>query len=312
VTGGAGFIGSHLVEALLARGWSVRVLDNLSTGNLENLRKVLNEIEFVEGDIRDRGAVERAMDGAVHVFHLAALASVARSVQNPLETHEVNAGGTLNILINAGRQRCRTVVYSSTCAVYGDAGRQPVSEDVAPDPRSPYAAAKLAGEYYCRVLARLHGLRVFILRYFNVYGPRQDQRSEYAAVIPRFIQRALDGDPPTIFGDGEQTRDFVYVSDVVRANLACCEAREGVALPLNIGSAKAISIAALADEVIRITGVSGRPRNGPARPGEVRHSWADVGRAERVLGWRPTVSLEEGLRRTLEWYRGGRDPYQSS
>lgn len=310
VTGGAGFIGSHLVEGLLQRGWSVRVLDNLSSGNLENLRNMLGEIDFVEGDVRDPDAVERAMDGAAHVFHLAAQSSVAQSLERPIATHDVNTGGTLNVLMCAIRRCCHTIVYSSTCAVYGDPREQPVSEELGPDPRSPYAAAKLAGEHYCRVLARLHGLRVFILRYFNVYGPRQNPHAEYAAVIPRFIQRACNGEQPVIFGDGEQTRDFVYVSDVVRANLACCEAGGGVASPLNIGSGKAISIAALAGAVARMTGLSGSPLHAPARRGEVRHSCADVSKAERILGWRASVPLEEGLRKTLDWYRGRVGPRQ--
>jgi len=303
VTGGAGFIGSHLVEALVGRGWKVRVLDDLSTGSRENLAAVASRIEFVQGDVRDAALVERCVEGTRVVFHLAALGSVEVSVRDPLRAHEINAGGTLNVVLGAAHRGVRTLVYSSTCAVYGNRP-PPVDEDDLPEPLSPYAAAKLAGEHYCRVYGSLSpGLRVFILRYFNVYGPRQSPRSDYAAVIPRFVTRLLEGRPPVIFGDGSQTRDFVYVSDVVEANLACAEsAGERGGATCNIGSGRGTSVRELARLLGSLAGFSGAPELAEPRVGDIRHSWAAVERAAAVLNWRPQVTLEEGLRRTLEWF----------
>lgn len=302
VTGGAGFIGSHLVEALVERGWQVRVLDDLSTGRMENLEPVRSQIEFIRGSICDAAVVDEAAGGVDAVFHLAALSSVQMSLRDPVRTHEVNAGGTLNVLLAGVRHGASRVVYSSTCAVYGDGSTLPVREETLPRPGSPYAAAKLAGEYYCQVYQHLQPqLRVFILRYFNVYGPRQRADSDYAAVIPRFISRLLAGQPPIVYGDGRQTRDFVYISDVVAANLACLDAETGGVY--NIGSGSQVSVQELAEQLSALLHYAGKPEYAAPRKGEVRHSVASVDAAMQALGWQPAVSLSDGLRCTADWFR---------
>jgi len=301
VTGGAGFIGSHLVDALLAQGRRVRVLDNLSTGREENLadarRSGGERLELNVGDVRDSAAVKETLAGAERVFHLAALVSVQQSVEHPRLCHEVNVTGTLNVLEEACRSEVRRVVLASTCAVYGDEPELPKREEMPPQPQSPYAASKWMDEIYAGLYRRLYGLETAALRFFNVYGPRQDPASEYAAVIPKFVGRMLEGRRPVVFGDGEQTRDFVYVGDVVAA---CLRATEGAASGVyNVGSGRRYSLLELVEVLNRVLGTRLEPEHAPARVGEVRHSVASVERARRDLGFEPRVTLEEGLRRMV-------------
>lgn len=307
VTGGAGFIGSHLVEELVKRGWKVRVLDNLSTGREENLAAVWDRIEFLRGDLRDAAAVEAAVRGVEVVFHQGALPSVQRSIEDPLTTHEVNATGTLRLLWASRAAGVKRVVYASSSSVYGNTPGLPRREEEPLAPRSPYAASKAEGEVYARLFAELYGLETVGLRYFNVYGPRQDESSPYAAVIPRFIGAALAGRPPVIYGDGEQTRDFTYVADVVRANLLAAEAPGISGEVFNIAGGAETSINELFTLVRRAVGRLGvmwtvQPLYEPARLGEVRRSRAEVAKARERLGFRAQVPLEEGLAKTVEWF----------
>lgn len=305
VTGGAGFIGSHIAEALLRRGARVRVFDNLSTGKRENL-KALRErggrrLEIVAGDLRDLGAVRRAVRGARYVLHQGALPSVARSVRDPVTTHHVNVDGTLHVLVAARDAGVERLVYASSSSVYGDSPRLPKVESQPPSPQSPYAASKLAGEQYCALFNRLYGLRTVALRYFNVFGPGQDPSSQYAAVVPRFVTALLRGRRPVIYGDGRQSRDFTYVSDVVRANLLACRApARACGQAYNVAGGRRVSLLDLLCEIARLVGTRPRPRFEARRPGDVRHSLAAVGRARRRLGYQPRMRLREGLRRTLQ------------
>jgi UDP-glucose 4-epimerase len=306
VTGGAGFIGSHISELLLERGDEVRVLDNLSTGKLENVRAAGSRhgerLRFVEGDIRDAVTLEKALDGADLVFHQAAMVSVQKSVEAPLEAHSVNLEGTLRVFEAARAAGVKKVVFASSTAVYGNSPELPKKEDMKLDPLSPYAATKYAGEIYGSIYSALYGLPVVCLRYFNVFGPRQDPTSEYAAVIPKFIARLLSGRPPVIYGDGEQTRDFVFVEDVARANLlAAASAATGVSV--NIGSSRRYSLNELAAVLNQILGLDCKPIYEAPRQGEVRDSHADISLAGAAFGYSPRVGLEEGLRRTVEWFR---------
>ncbi len=305
VTGGAGFIGSNLVHALLDEGFAVRVLDDFSTGRKENLAGVAGDVEVVEGGVADPAAVARAMDGVAVVYHQAAIPSVSRSVSDPVATHEANATGTLNVLIAARDAGVSRVVYASSSSVYGDTQALPVREDLPAAPLSPYGVAKLAGERYCTAFHASYGLPTVALRYFNVFGPRQDPSSEYAAVVPRFATAVLAGVPPTVFGDGEQSRDFTYVGDVVQANRKAETAPDGAfGAVFNVGQGGRTTINRLLEMLQDLAGVErGDPVKAPARKGETRHSQADITRARQVLGFDPAVSLEEGLRRTLDWFR---------
>jgi len=304
VTGGAGFIGSAIVEELVAQEHEVRVLDNFATGKRDNLDRVRGSIRLMEGDIRDPVTVRLAMSDIDFVLHQAALSSVARSVVDPVTTAEVNIQGTLNLLMAARDARVRRVVFAGSSSVYGDNPQLPKREDAQPMPRSPYAITKLAGEHYCRVFHQLYGLETVVLRYFNVFGPRQRPDSQYAAVIPKFIDAALHGQRPVIYGDGKQSRDFTYVSNVVQANLLACEAAEAPGEVLNIACGSRISLRALLDLLSEHTGNGVAPEYAAARPGDVRHTLADISKAERILGYRPHVDMGEGLRRTVEWHRG--------
>jgi len=306
VTGGAGFIGAHLVEHLLAAGWSVRVLDDFSTGRDENLASVRDRIEVRRGDVRDAPGVAKAMEGVEVVFHQAAVPSVPRSVADPLGTDEVNLGGTLRVLESARQAGVRRVVYAGSSSAYGDSALLPKREDLPPDPLSPYALQKHAGEVYARLYARLYGLETVSLRYFNVFGPRQDPRSEYAAVVPRFVCAALDGVAPTIYGDGEQTRDFTFVSDAAEANLRAADAPGVAGSVFNVASGVSTSLNSLWAHIREIVGSRLEARHASARAGDVRDSLADLTRARDLLGYRPEVSLREGLRRTVESFRGSR------
>ena len=305
VTGGAGFIGSHLVERLLREGWAVRVLDDLSTGRRANLAAVAADVELVEGDVRDPGTVRRAVAGADAVAHLAALSSVARSVADPLRTHEVNATGTLHVLLAARDAGVARVVVASSSSVYGDTPVLPLHEALAPQPRSPYAVSKLAAERYAAVFAALYGLETVGLRYFNVFGPRQDPASPYAAVVPRFVRALLAGEPPTIYGDGEQGRDFTYVANAVEATALALRAPRLAGEAVNVACGRRTTVNALAREVAALTGVTVAPLHAPPRPGDVRDSLADLARARTLLGYAPQVDVVEGLRRTVAWYRNG-------
>ncbi len=303
VTGGAGFIGSNLVRRLLADGQRVRVLDNFATGRRENLQEIQRDVEVVEGDLRSEADVRRAAAGARYVLHLGALGSVARSVQDPLTTHEVNATGTLRMLQAAREAGVERFVFSSSSSVYGNTPTLPKREDMTPVPLSPYALSKLAGEQYGRIFHQLYGLATFSLRYFNVFGPRQNPQSQYAAVIPLFVDAYRHDRAPVIHGDGGQTRDFTFVEDVIAANLCCCRASlEGAGGVYNVAWGHRVSIRQLAEQIGALLGKRIAPVHEPARAGDVRDSQADATRARTLLGWNPTVPFEEGLRRTVAWF----------
>jgi nucleoside-diphosphate-sugar epimerase len=304
VTGGAGFIGSHLVEALVRAGHRVRVLDDLSTGRRENLAQVADDVDLLLGDIRDTDVCRRACADVDYVLHHAAKVSVAESLEVPLDTHEVNALGTLKLLVAARESGCRRVVYAGSASAYGDSDTSAQSEDLPAHPLSPYAVAKHVGELYCRIFHQLYGLETVVLRYFNVFGPRQDPQSPYSGVIARFIAQLTRGQPITIHGDGEQTRDFVPVENVVSANLLACAAPGAPGQVINIGCGERISINHLAAALIELTDAPSRPSHGPARPSDIRHSCADISRAKRLLGYQVLVTPYEGLRRTVAWYGG--------
>lgn len=303
VTGGAGFIGSHLVRALLSRGEKVRVLDDFSTGRPENLAGVEDEIVLFRGSVTDFDTVLRATDGCDYVLHQAALPSVPRSIEAPVETDRVNVLGTLHVLEAARKVGVRRVVYAASSSAYGETPTLPKVETMAPDPLSPYAVSKLAGEHYVRVYGRCYGLETVALRYFNVFGPRQDPRSEYAAVIPRFITAALAGGRPTIFGDGEQSRDFCYVDNAVEANLLALTAPGAPGRVFNVACGSRTTLLEVVAALSRLLGRDIAPIHAPPRPGDIRHSVADISAAREVLGYTASVGFEEGLARTVAWYR---------
>ena len=303
VTGGAGFIGSHLVEELLRREQDVVVLDDFSTGRRENLAPFEGSFELVEGSITDRDVCARAMEGADYVFHEAALGSVPRSVADPHTTHEVNATGTLNVLDAAREAGVRRVVYAASSSAYGDTEELPKHEGMVGRPRSPYAVSKLTGEGYCRAFHASYGLETVALRYFNVFGPRQDPNSQYAAVIPLFATAALTGSRPTIFGDGGQSRDFTFIGNVIQANLLACHGPvEASGQVFNVGAGDRTTINQLWSLIAEAARADVEPRNEAPRAGDVRHSLASLERIETVLGYRPEVDVREGLRRTVAWY----------
>jgi nucleoside-diphosphate-sugar epimerase len=303
VTGGAGFIGSHMVDALLKQGHTVRVVDNFSTGKRENLADVADQIDLYEISITDKDALAGAMQGVDYVFHLAALASVPRSVKDPLACNEHNVTGTLNVLITARDAGVKRVVYAGSSSAYGDVESEFKSEDMPPQPLSPYAVAKLAGEQYCQAFTHVYDLETVTVRYFNVFGPRQDPLSAYAAVIPKFITAMLDDAPPPVEGDGLQSRDFTYIDNVVHGSLLACHT-EGVAGEVfNIACAGRINLLDMIDMLNRLLGKTIDPVFVDPRPGDVRHSRAAIDKARRMLGYEPRVSFEEGLARTLEWYK---------
>jgi len=310
VTGGAGFIGSHLVEHLVTAvgGHRVTVLDNFSTGRRENLEPWLERIRIVEGSVTDPDACREAIAGADFVLHQAALPSVPRSLRDPLASHEANATGTLNVLIAARDAQVQRVVYAASSSAYGNTAELPKREDMLPRPLSPYAAAKYAGEQYCRAFHASFGVATVALRYFNVFGPRQDPSSQYAAVIPKFIMCAVAAESPTIFGDGEQTRDFTFVRNVVRANLLACEApAAALGEAYNVGCGERVSVNALWRRIRDLLGATVDARYEPARTGDVRDSLASLDRVRTMLGYTPVVALDEGLRETVRSLTG-REP----
>ncbi|MDE3180935.1 MAG: SDR family oxidoreductase [Acidobacteriota bacterium] len=302
VTGGSGFIGSHVVDELLRRGERVRALDNLLTGRRENLEHVRSQIEFFEQDIRDLEAIRPAFEGADYVIHLAALPSVPRSVEDPATSTEVNINGTLNVLIAARDAGAKRLVFAASSAAYGDNPEFPRVETQTPRPLSPYGLTKLAGEYYCQIFTRLYGLEAVSLRYFNIFGPRQNPYSPYTGVLTLFISAFLKGKTPTIFGDGEQSRDFTYVANCVEATLLACKAHGAGGKVINVGTGRRFTLNQTVALLNGIFGAKLKPDYGPAREGDVKESLADISLARKVLGFEPRVSYEEGLKQTVEWY----------
>jgi len=310
VTGGAGFIGSHLVERLVALGHRVRVVDNLSTGHSENLASVWGDIEFLQADLRDEAVCRRAVQGAELVFHLAAVVSVPGSLEDPWTSHDCNVNATLRVLLACAQAGVRRVIYSSSCAAYGNTAALPKVEAAELLPCSPYAASKLAGEHYVLAFARAGRVEGVALRYFNVFGPRQDPNSPYAAVIPAFLSAAYEGRRADVFGDGQQTRDFVYVANVVEANVLAARAPAATTsgCVLNVGGGERTSLLALLQLIRQVTGRDVRYTGRPGRTGDVRHSVAGLDRASSLLGYRPTVPLSDGLARTWQWFVDTRRP----
>ena len=303
VTGGAGFIGSNLVAALLARGETVRVLDNFAAGSRQNLEPFGERIEVIEGDIRSYHIVSEAVDSVDFILHQAALPSVLRSIRDPITTNEVNVSGTLNLLQAAREARVKRVVYASSSSIYGNNPTLPKTEDMVPMPLSPYAVSKLAAEQYCRVFTEIFGLETVSLRYFNVFGPRQNPDSQYAAAIPKFIRAIQRGESPVVFGDGLQSRDFTYVGNVVHANFLACAAAGITGQVFNIACGQRLSLLELIDQINAIQGTSIKPKLEQERPGDVRHSEANIERARKELGYTPSISFQNGLKKTIEWHR---------
>jgi len=303
VTGGAGFIGSNISEELVKRGEKVRILDNFSTGKRENIVKFKDSIELIEGDLGNLEVVKRAMIGVDFVLHQGALPSVERSIEEPLTTNKVNILGTLNVLLAACEAKVKRVIYASSSSVYGDTRTLPKKEVMKTSPQSPYAVTKLIGEEYCRIYYSIYGLETVCLRYFNVFGPRQDPSSQYAAVIPKFITLMLRGESPPIYGDGEQSRDFTFIDNVVKANLEACEAKGVSGRAFNIACGKSISINNLVQRLNRILKTRIEPTYQSPRKGDVRHSWADISQARKILHYSPEVGFAAGLEKTVRWFR---------
>jgi UDP-glucose 4-epimerase len=303
VTGGAGFIGSHLVERLVGDGHGVRVLDDFSAGKEENLAPLIDKIELVRGDIRDPEVVREAMKDMEIVFHEAAMGSVPRSVADPLTTHQVNITGTLNVLLAARDAGARRVVFASSSSVYGETPELPKHEEMAPQPLSPYALSKLTGEHYISVFKQVYGFEAVALRYFNIFGPRQDPDSHYAAVMPKFAMALLNGQRPVIFGDGLQSRDFTYIENVVEANLLASEAQGVAGRAFNVACGGRYTLLELLNQMKEFLGSDIEPVYESPRAGDVRDSQASIEAAQQGFGYQVTVGFEEGLRRTVEWYR---------
>jgi UDP-glucose 4-epimerase len=307
VTGGAGFVGSHIAAALSNSGARVRVLDDLSTGHRENLQEIGGDIDFIQGSVADEDLMRKALEGAEVVYHEAAIPSVPRSVEAPRQTHVASVDGTFTLLLAARDQKVRRVVYAASSSAYGDQPTLPKSEQMLPDPLSPYAVAKLVGEYYCRVFTRVYGLETVALRYFNVFGPRQDPTSQYSGVVSRFISALAGNGKPVIFGDGEQSRDFTYIDNVVAANLSAAEAKGASGKVINVANGERITLNQLLEMLKELTGrqdVSAEYRE--PRVGDVKHSLADNTMARELLGYEVKVGLREGLQRTIDWWKTSR------
>ena len=300
VTGGAGFIGSHLAEALSEKNYRVTIIDDLSSGKLKNIEPFQDKVQFVKATITDLASLEKLFQGSDYVFHLAAIASVQKSIDDPKTSNEVNLTGTLNVLLAAAHNKVKKVIFVSSAAVYGDSPVAPKREDMVPCPLSPYAVGKLAGENYCRVLGQIYHLPTVSLRCFNVYGPRQDPTSQYASVISKFITSIMAGKPPVIFGNGEQTRDFVFVKDVVNANILAAES--DACGRFNISSGKNVTMNELAKIIMKLLGRELKPVHREARQGDIKYSLADISKAA-TFGYEPHYSLKNGLGETLKWYK---------
>ncbi len=300
VTGGAGFIGSHIVEALVAQGDRVRVLDNLSSGYYKNLEAVADKIEFIEGDIQDESLIKQTVADVDFIFHLGAMVSVPQSMMEPLKAELINGAGTLKVLQAAKLAGVQRLIFSSTCAVYGDEHRPPNIETMSPRPKSPYAISKLAAENYCRLFNDAFGLETVVLRYFNIFGPRQDPSSPYSGVISIFIDYMLNARVPTIFGGGEQTRDFVYVADVVRANLLAAKTKQATGQIFNIGRGQQISINQVFKALATLFNLEVQPQYQPPRAGDIVHSWSDPTQAKMILDWSAQIDFEDGVQRLVE------------
>jgi UDP-glucose 4-epimerase len=302
VTGAAGFIGSNIVERLVKEGCRVKAIDNFLTGKKENIESFLSEIEFIEGDIRDLNSLQELMKGVDFVLHQAALPSVPRSIEDPLTTNSCNINGTLNVLIAARDAGVKRVIYASSSSIYGESPALPKKEDMMPAPISPYAVSKLAGEFYSKIFYEVYGLETVCLRYFNVFGPRQDPTSQYAAVIPKFIKYSLDGKPIPIFGDGEQSRDFTFVENVVEANLKALEAQRVGGEVINIACGEMTSVNKLVNLLREILQKNLEVQNISPRPGDIKYSLADIEKAKTLLNYTPRVKLKEGLKKTVMWF----------
>lgn len=302
VTGGAGFIGSHLVHRLVQMGRSVRVLDDFSTGKRENIAEVMGRINLVEGDMADPAVARRACEGVDVVLHQAAVPSVPKSVAAPEVSHRANVEGTFQLLMAARDAKVRRFIYAGSSSAYGESPTLPKVESMPADPLSPYAVQKLTGEYYCRAFSRCYGMQTLTIRYFNVFGPRQDPTSQYAAAIPAFVTAILHDLPPTVYGDGEQTRDFTYIDNVVEANLRAAQAPETRGETINVACGGRVTVNEIIREINKLLGKNVKPNYVPARPGDIRHSWADIRLAEKIIGYRPAVTFAEGLKRAIDWY----------
>ena len=303
VTGGAGFIGSNIVSELLERGHDVRVLDNFSTGGRGNLEPFKDEITLFEGDVRSYHIVQQAVDSVDYILHQAALPSVPRSIADPVTTNDVNVNGTLNILHAAVESDVQRVVFASSSSIYGDSEKLPKREDMVPAPLSPYAVSKLAGEKYCQVFAEIYGLHTVALRYFNVFGPRQNPDSQYSAVIPKFIAKMLRDESPVIYGDGEQSRDFTYVRNVVNANILAAEEDCPPGIVMNCAAHQRITLNELVGTLNEIMGKQIVPEYTEPRPGDVKHSYADIDRIKNTLDFDPSIRFEEGVRKSVQWFQ---------
>jgi nucleoside-diphosphate-sugar epimerase len=307
VTGGAGFIGSHIASALIAEGARIRILDDLSTGHRENLDEIGGGIDFIQGSVADEELLNKALEGVELVFHEAAIPSVPRSVEEPRQTHIASVDGTFSLLVAARDQKVRRIVYAASSSAYGDQPTLPKSEQMLPDPLSPYAVAKLVGEYYCQVFTRVYGLETVSLRYFNVFGPRQDPGSQYSGVVSRFISALLSNERPVIYGDGEQSRDFTYIENVVFANLSAAEAPNAAGKVINVANGERITLNQLLSELKDLTGKQDVTAEYlEPRIGDVRHSLADISLARQLLGYESKVDLREGLQRTIDWWTSSR------
>jgi nucleoside-diphosphate-sugar epimerase len=307
VTGGAGFIGSHIASGLIRAGARVRIIDDLSTGYRENIAEIGGEVDFVEATLADESAMRRALEDVELVFHEAAIPSVPRSVENPRQTHIASVDSTFALLLAARDKRVKRVVYAASSSAYGDQPTLPKIETMLPDPLSPYAVAKLVGEYYCQVFTRVYGLETISLRYFNVFGPRQDPSSQYSGVISRFISALLSDQQPVIYGDGEQSRDFTYIDNVVVANLKAAETTNGIGQVINIANGEKVTLNELLDQLKQLTGRNNAQADyREARAGDVRHSLADTTRAREFLGFAPQVDLQTGLKLTMDWWKNSR------
>jgi nucleoside-diphosphate-sugar epimerase len=307
VTGGAGFIGSHIASALAAAGARVRIIDDLSTGYLENVQEVAGDVDFVHASVADERSLRAALEDVELVFHEAAIPSVPRSVENPRQTHIASVESTFSLLLAAREKNVRRIVYAASSSAYGDQPTLPKVESMLPEPLSPYAVAKLVGEHYCQVFTRVYGLETVSLRYFNVFGPRQDPSSQYSGVISRFISALLGGEKPVIYGDGEQSRDFTYIDDVVDANLKAAESALGVGQVINIANGERITLNELLAELKSLTGKSDVVADyREPRAGDVKHSLADISRARKLLGFEPRGDLRTGLKLTIDWWKNSR------